>query len=198
MKIEDDFVKFETAVKIFDATLTAAKDGDKRKWEAALRSKLLQDNLKEFKLPVAKISLLKKNLLSYQQFINDIYNDFKQKHAGEIKQKNRSEKLELAAETYLKRFEKESSQIAGIEFKVHNELVARFNYAEKLTSNLIGTDSKTFKSVADEGRKVLSLTSANVLEIREQLKPFNNLLQQATAIRKFFGDNLMQLLTKEY
>ncbi|XP_031624003.1 uncharacterized protein LOC116341213 [Contarinia nasturtii] len=198
VKIEEDFAKFETTVKNFDTTVTATKDGDKRKWEAALSSQLLQDNLKEFKLPVTKMSLLKKNAISYQRFINDIYNDFKQKHATDIKRKNRSEKLELAAETYLKRFEKEGNQIADVEFKVHNELVSRIKYAEKLTTNLKGTDVKTFKSVAEEGKKVLSLTSTNVLEIREQLKRFNYLLQQANAIKKFFGDNLMQLLTKEY
>lgn len=195
VRLENDLKKFDAAIRSFQVAVGKLKSNDKRAWEVAFNAELLQENLETFKTSIKQIVQLKKVHKSYQDAVVQIYTKFMQDHDKEIKQKKKSDVLQQAVDSlYLERFSEEDNQLFQLEIKAYKEFEIRIEYTNKLTKSLQANEN--LKAVAAEGKKVLSLSSENILEIKEQLKRLSKLSQQTSEIKNFVTDNLKQLLAQ--
>lgn len=190
----EDLKNFEFAINNFENNLKNLNEGDKRKWEAFISLKLLQDNLNEFKSIKIQISQLNHAHKDYQDAIVQIFGKFIRDHEDEIKERKKSDVLKSSLNSYLKHFQKDFTLKAMMNVKVHKELECRTVYATKLGNIL--KDNTDLKATVKLGKNVLVIESGNVPEIRMLLTGLKKQSKQATTAQKDFEGKLKQLLDK--
>lgn len=138
---------------------------------------------------VTQSSKLRTDYSNFQQSINHKYFDFKTKHSNAIKTQNKASVLDKCLETYLKRYEKDSTVLSKLELNIIKELNCRIEYTAKVEEVL---KTNTGLSALAQTGKIFG----NVHLIRQKLDDLSKSCPKSTEIEKLFVENLKSLLNK--